>query len=297
MTLSRPLSSLLSSILLLAGLAAAAGPAAAQSTVVRLETIFGRIEMQLLDAQAPLTVANFLNYVRAGDYNDLFFSRSVRNFVVQGGGFRWPADGAITAVTKRASVTNEFSSARSNVRGTVALAKVANQPNSGSSEWFFNLVDNTTLNTQNGGFTVFARVTTEGMAVVDEIAKLQIVDASAVQTVVTDLPVVNYVPATNVKRDNVVIVKSITEFAPKSGVTDSDRNFDYLEKAFPQYLPPENMVTGTANGYTYRSYPNTGAYIGTKDNQVWYLVPSLGSEIKPLGTVADYLAKAVADNF
>lgn len=296
MTLLRPLSRLVSSILLLAGLAAA-GPAAAQSTLVRLETTFGRIEMQLLDAQAPLTVANFLAYLRAGDYNDMFFSRSVRNFVVQGGGFRWPADGTLTAITKRASVTNEFSATRSNLRGTVALAKIANQPNSGSSEWFFNLADNSTLNTQNGGFTVFARVTTEGMAVVDQIAKLQIVDASAVQTVITDLPVVNYVPATNVKRDNVVIVKSLTEFAPKTGVTDSDRIFDYLEKAYVQYLPPENKVTGTANGYTYRSYPNTGAYIGTKDNQVWYLVPSLSSEIKLLGTVADYLAKAVADSF
>ncbi len=297
MTLPRPLSSLLSSILLLAGLAAT-GSSAAQSTLLRLETTLGRIEMQLLDAQAPLTVANFLTYVRAGDYNDLFFSRSVRNFVIQGGGFRWPAEGGLTAITKRASVTNEFSITRSNVRGTVALAKIGGQPSSGSSEWFFNLADNaTTLDSQNSGFTVFARVTTEGMAVVDKIAKLPIVDASAIQSVMTDLPIANYTPGTNLARDNVVRISSFTEFAPKTGVTDSERIFSYLEKAYPQYLPPENKVTGNGNGYIYRFFPNTGAYIGTKDNQVWYLVPSLSADIKLLGTMTDYLAKAVADNF
>ena len=288
---------LLSSLLLSFGLVVV-GSASAQSTVLRLETTQGRIEMQLLDAQAPLTVANFLTYVRAGDYNDLFFSRSVKSFVIQGGGFRWPEGGAITAITKRASVTNEFSITRSNLRGTVALAKISGQPSSGSSEWFFNLVDNSgTLDSQNSGFTVFARVTTEGMAVVDKIAKLPIVDASAIQSVMTDLPMANYTAGSNLTRDNVVRINSFTEFAAKSGVTDSERIFGYLEKLYPQYLPPENKVTGNGNGYIYRFFPNTGAYIGTKDNQVWYLVPSLGEDIKLLGTMTDYLAKAVADNF
>ena len=148
------------------------------------------------------------------------------------------------------------------------------------------------------GSTGGSRVTfATGMAVVDKIAKLPIVDASAIQSVMTDLPMANYTVGSNLTRNNVVRINSFTEFAAKTGVTDSERIFGYLEKLYPQYLPPENKVTGNANGYVYRFFPNTGAYIGTKDNQVWYLVPSLSSEIKLLGTVADYLAKAVADNF
>ena len=297
MTLSTLLSKL-SSAVLLAGSLLAASAASAQSTLVRLQTTQGPIEMQMLDAQAPLSVANFLAYARAGDWADLFFSRSVKNFVVQAGGFRWPAGGAITVVTKRPSVTNEFNTNRSNLRGTVALAKIANQPNSGTSEWFINQADNSgTLNGQNGGFTVFARVTTAGMATVDKIGKLQIADASTYLSVLTDLPLASFPSGTRLSRDNLVLVTGISIVPPKAGVTDSQRIFDHLESLYPQYLPAEGKQEGTGNGYLYRYFPASNTYIGTKDNQVWYRSPALGDTITSLGSVTDWLFAAAGGEF
>lgn len=113
---------------------------------------------------APLTVANLARYVDAGRYADTFLHRLVSKFVLQGGGFVWPGGGAATtsslaAVTTFEPLTNEFSSQRSNIRGTVAMAKLGNDPDSATSQWFFSLADNSSnLDNQNGGFSVFGRL-------------------------------------------------------------------------------------------------------------------------------------------
>lgn len=297
MTLSTSFKKFSSAVLLSAGLLSG-GVTHAQSTLVRIQTTQGPIEMQMLDAQAPLTVANFLAYANAGDWADVFFSRSIKNFVVQAGGFRWPAGGAITTVTKRSAVTNEFNTNRSNLRGTVALAKIANQPSSGTSEWFVNQIDNSsTLNGQNGGFTVFARVTSAGMVTVDKIGKLQIADASTYLSVLTDLPLASFPAGTKLTRDNLVLVTGITVVPPKSGVTDSERIFNYLESVYPQYLPAEGKQDGISGGYTFRFFPGSNAYLGTKENQVWYRSPALGDTITSLGSVTDWLFAAADHDF
>ncbi len=133
-------------------------------------------------AGAPATVANFLNYVDDGDYDSSIFHRSVPGFIAQGGGFGVDPEldfnvnlDAISAIPADPPVVNEFSDQRSNTRGTIALAKLGNDPNSATNQWFFNLGNNSqNLDNQNGGFTVFGEVLTEeDLAPVEAIAGLQ----------------------------------------------------------------------------------------------------------------------------
>lgn len=270
-----------------------AAPAAAQNTMVRVHTTQGPIDLKLLDNEAPITVTNFLAYVRAGDFNDVLFHRLVRSFVLQGGGYRWSADGACCpAVGSRGKIQNEYSITRSNLRGTVAMAKVGTDPNSATSQWFVNLGNNAAnLDNQNGGFTVFARVTTPSMAVVDRISGVGIVNAGAPYN---ELPVVDYTSGTIIQRNNLVLITRTTEFPPLSTQTDADRIFNYLEALYPQYLSPSAGASGTHDGYTYRYYSGSNAYVGVKDGKVWYLVPSINGNINELGTVAEWVTKAQA---
>ncbi len=272
-------------LLAVAGLALAI-TAWAQSTMVRLHTTQGAIDIQLYDTAAPKTVANFLSYVRSGAYVDNFIHRSMPGFVVQLGGYAWPGSGYAGHITTLPPVVNEFSVARSNVRGTVAMAKLGGDPNSATSEFFFNLGNNASnLDTQNGGFTVFGRVTTPGMAVVDRIAALSTVNAGGA---FTNLPVVNFSGST-ILREHVVRLTEVTEFPPLSAQSDSDRVFNYLEAAYPQYLSPAHGQAGVASGYTFRYYAGSNAYVATANAKVWYLLPSISPDIGLLGDTASWL--------
>lgn len=143
----------------------------------------GVIAMELFDDKAPVTVANFLRYLSnknaAADYDGIFFHRLVSGFVLQGGGFN--ATNVSNHIDTFPTIHNEFDPAdseRSNLVQTVAMAKVSPDqgggPHSASSEFFINLADNASnLDSQNGGFTVFGRVTDATMPVVTEIAALQ----------------------------------------------------------------------------------------------------------------------------
>ncbi len=133
---------------------------------VRLATTKGDILLEFF-SDTPVTTKNFLQYVEDGFYNGTIFHRVVRDFVVQGGGF---LPGLAKQSGLRDAIVNEFSAERSNLRETVAMAKLGGDPDSATSQFFFNLGDNSgNLDTQNGGFTVFAKVV-EGMDVVDAIA-------------------------------------------------------------------------------------------------------------------------------
>lgn len=156
--------------------------------VVELLTPLGAICVELFPLGAPLHVENFLHYVTSGAMAGTFFHRSLPGFVLQGGGFQVGATDYEAIPATNGTVQNEpctrdmpspdngliqVCSERGNERGTVALAKLGNDPNSGSTNWFVNLADNrTNLDNQNGGFTVFGRVIPEDMVVVDAIAAL-----------------------------------------------------------------------------------------------------------------------------
>lgn len=143
--------------------------AQAQNSYVCAETSLGNFCLELFNDVAPNTVQNFLNYVRGNDYNNTFIHRNAPGFVIQGGGYYYQGGTTVAEVPKDPPVVNEFN--RSNVRGTIAMAKLGNDPNSATSEWFINLGDNSAnLNNQNGGFTVFGQVIGNGMAVIDAIA-------------------------------------------------------------------------------------------------------------------------------
>ena len=183
---------------------AIASPGSAD-TVVRFQTPLGDFDVQLYDTVTPITVANFLNYVNDGDYVNSFFHRSAwlkdefnnptTPFVLQGGGFTFDADVGIENPWPRVPVDppilNEYNV--SNTRGTIAMAKTAAGPDSATSQFFFNVDDNSAnLDNQNGGFTVFGEVLGSGMDVVDLLMAQQVWDASTFDSALTDLPLINY---------------------------------------------------------------------------------------------------------
>ena len=144
------------------------------------------IDVSLLEDQlsgAPLTVANFERYVEENKYTDVMLHRLVAGFVLQGGGFQWPDDQASpSTIESFAPIENEFSSERSNTRGTIAMAKIGNDPDSATNQWFFNLADNSSnLDNQNEGFTVFGKTKTEtDLLFVDILASSPIANAGGV---------------------------------------------------------------------------------------------------------------------
>jgi cyclophilin family peptidyl-prolyl cis-trans isomerase len=132
-------------------------------TLAQFRTPLGDIEVELF-ADKPVTTQNFIRYVESGLYQDMFFHRWVPSFVIQGGGFHVrnrSTSPQIFGIPVFGAITNEFhvGQRRSNLYGTIAMAKVGGNPDSASSQWFFNLGDNSAnLDNQNGGFTVFGRV-------------------------------------------------------------------------------------------------------------------------------------------
>ena len=177
-------------------------PVMAMADTVLIQTPQGDIELELLTDDAPNTVANFLRYIDSGKYTKSFVHRSIPGFVIQGGGFTF--DGVIpTPIIPFETIDNEFKV--SNTRGTVAMAKLGGQPDSATGQWFINLADNSgPLDVDNGGYTVFARVIGNGMAVADTISQLEVIDASDGSGPYDDLPVIDFVPP-NIVEENLVM--------------------------------------------------------------------------------------------
>jgi cyclophilin family peptidyl-prolyl cis-trans isomerase len=138
---------------------------AAEPPQVRVHTNHGSFVIELDSARAPLTVANFLKYARAGHYDGTVFHRVIANFVAQGGGY----DQKYAEKPTQTPVPNEAGNGLSNRRGTVGLARTGN-PHSGTSQFYLNLGDNPSLDPQSSrwGYAVFGKVV-EGMMVLDAI--------------------------------------------------------------------------------------------------------------------------------
>jgi len=143
----------------------ASGAAFAQK--VRLQTSMGDIVVELDAAKAPKSVANFVQYVKAGHYDGTIFHRVINNFMIQGGGMT--AD--MKEKETRAPIPLESRNGLTNQRGTIAMARTPD-PNSATAQFFINVKDNDFLNQaqarDGNGYAVFGKVV-EGMDVVDKI--------------------------------------------------------------------------------------------------------------------------------
>jgi len=141
------------------------------ATIVEFVTSQGNVRVNLHDTTTPKTVENFLSYVNDGAYQDTIIHRLEPNFVVQGGGFKY--DNGFDHVAVEAGDTVDNEPELSNVEGTIAMAKVAGNPDSATNQWFFNIADNSAnLDIQNGGFTVFGQVFEEDMPVLEAMQNL-----------------------------------------------------------------------------------------------------------------------------
>ncbi len=137
-----------------AGLAASA---ASQWGTVCMLTSSGEIVVELYDTYAPQTVANFYKYVAAGFYTNTLIHRVDRDFVIQGGGY---SPGMAAKTPLYAPIPLESNNGLSNLRGTIAMAR-RSDPGSATSQFFFNVQDNTSLDyqsTANPGYAVFGRI-------------------------------------------------------------------------------------------------------------------------------------------
>jgi len=161
--------------------AALASPAGAANPRVKLETTKGTIVIELDQAKAPITVGNFLEYVKSGFYDGTVFHRVIPSFMIQGGGFTPNMEQKAT----RAAIVNESANGLVNKRGTLAMARTPD-PNSATAQFFINLKDNSFLDKANSqdrvGYCVFGKVV-EGMAVVDAIAAVKTGTVGAYQDV------------------------------------------------------------------------------------------------------------------
>ena len=200
-------------------------PLAAMAKNVLIETPLGDIEIELLEDDAPKTVANFLNYIENNRYDKAFIHRSAPGFVIQGGGFAF-IDGAAPEIEAFPAVENEFKVL--NTRGTLAMAKLGDQPDSATSQWFINLADNSDLDSQNGGFTVFARVVGDGMEVADAISQLPVWNAQSVfGGAFSALPLIDFVnDGSQIADENIVftalsVKEEVAPFVMNAGLNDA----------------------------------------------------------------------------
>ena len=139
---------------------------------VLLKTNKGDITLTLDAIKAPKTVANFLQYVKSGHYDDTIFHRVIDNFMIQGGGMT----AGLKEKTAGAQIENEANNGLKNERGTVAMARTSD-PHSATAQFFINVNDNdflnhTAPNDQGWGYAVFGKVS-DGLDVVDTIRKVK----------------------------------------------------------------------------------------------------------------------------
>jgi peptidyl-prolyl cis-trans isomerase A (cyclophilin A) len=171
-------------------------------------------KVNLHDETTPETVANFLKYVNDGDYNNTVVHRVEPGFVMQAGGFEFTGTLPLSPIATDSAIKNE--PVYSNVRGTIAMAKVPGDKDSATSQWFVNLSNNSSLDTQNGGFTVFGEVIS-GMENIDIIAGISRCNSIPMPDYSADNCANNFVPGV----ENFVTIESVIIFDANVNSADS----------------------------------------------------------------------------
>lgn len=156
-------------VCLMTGSASAEGK---KNPVVTMETSLGNIKIELFEKEAPISVKNFLSYVKSGFYSGTIFHRVINGFMIQGGGFTTDLKQKAT----NSPIKNEAANGLKNDRGTIAMARTG-APDSATAQFFINVNNNDGLNRPSPdgfGYAVFGRVI-EGMDVVDRIKSVKTV--------------------------------------------------------------------------------------------------------------------------
>ena len=174
-----------------------------ENPMVEMVTSQGTIKLELFAEQAPVTVSNFLAYVDSGFYDGTIFHRVIRNFMIQGGGF----DEDLNRKPTEDPIVNEAANGIRNTRGTIAMARTQ-IPNSATSQFFINTVDNPSLDYRNDtpsgiGYCVFGRVI-EGEDVLDKIQSVR----TGIQGGMQDVP------------EEAVIIEKVTRAQPAEAATE-----------------------------------------------------------------------------
>ncbi len=140
---------------------------------VKMDTTLGAMVIELDAEKAPITVLNFLQYANEGFYEGTIFHRVMSTFMIQGGGFNKGMDKKSEGLRK--GIKNEWENGLKNARGTIAMARMGRQPDSATSQFFINVVDNANLDRPNDGaaYAVFGKVV-EGMDVMDKIRNTEV---------------------------------------------------------------------------------------------------------------------------
>lgn len=164
--------------------------------MIVIDTSMGKIKLALDQEATPETTKNFVEYVRDGFYNGTIFHRVISGFMIQGGGL----DENMQQLAVKKPVKNEAKNAKPNKRGSIAMARTTD-PHSATAQFFINLVDNNFLNftaenTQGYGYCVFGEVT-EGMDVVDSIARARTGQKNGHSDVPVDTILINSVTEEN----------------------------------------------------------------------------------------------------
>jgi cyclophilin family peptidyl-prolyl cis-trans isomerase len=171
--------------------------------VARFSTSLGSMNVSLFKDLTPKNVSNFLHYVVNGKYDNIFFTRAVSGFVIQGGGLDINSSNQVTNVAPFTTVV-QGEPGVSNTRGRLSLA-LSGGPNTGSKEFFFNLTNNTSLDVAQPGqgpFTAFGEVNSaSGLAVMDAIGARPTIDFSS-QGISTPGTLTNQVPVNNQSQAN-----------------------------------------------------------------------------------------------
>ena len=205
----------------------------------------GNIVIELYPDKAPVTVVNFINYVKSNFYNGLIFHRVISGFMIQGGGF----DTNLVEKAAGSAIINESSNRLSNLRGTIAMARTY-QPDSATSQFFINLANNTFLDYETPvydqdynayskiGYCVFGQVVS-GMSIVDAIAALP----TTTKNGMTDVPVNNVVIQSATVTLNAPVCQT-----PPEGDLDGDCKVSFKDVALmSQHWLDCNSILPTCN--------------------------------------------------
>ncbi|RDV24321.1 GlyGly-CTERM sorting domain-containing protein [Alteromonas aestuariivivens] len=241
------------------------------ATEVTMETNMGNIVINLYDESTPKTVENFLDYVNKGRYDTSFIHRSVDDFIIQGGTFKWSIEGEQTKEQANRVTVRQIDESDdddndvfvvdneplwSNLKATIAMAKTS-QENSATSSWFINLSDENAenLDLQSNGFTVFGEVI-EGMEVVQAINDLPIY---YVNSTFAEIPLQNFDAGSSLSGENLVYISRVTvtdtavDSAKDLNPTQNTLIYDQNMELIAEVKSIISEYIGSAQGYLERA--------------------------------------------